>query len=930
MEFYKKLADLLKSARALQELDSLKIVDSHEKEQHSKEFKDKLLPFLEFEVLTEKSRKFRIYWIHYLDNLINSSIQYCSDSEHKSIINLINKIKEEKEIYNNYKNDNKINKKNNIEVNEIKEKNIEDKYHNYSGNLNLNNENIMKYKNINIDNNKSNEGIKHNKDLNIKPDMDINDIIEHKNEEQYIHNNIYNINVNSNEVKNSFINNLGIFENNKENVINCINNKQNDKKENIEVDMINNKENNQISDNNNLKSEEKIELKNEKSLEINKKINSQYNEANSAINNNNNNNYINHISKENNNIQENNMNIINIPKEEKKSEPKKKKQNSNKNKPLLSKLEKEVIKIEEQCNELLDNENKNNIIQIIFDSLFNNKNRADNINIINQKTSTIFNFIKKCKKRKFNLDQNLKEKLITLICILYPFSKRNKSIIYEEENIFIPESSSEKKLYEFLNKSIIIKPPEEFKFVDFTENKIPNSIKTFCSDLKINLKNGNYEIYNAFLFLVIFRNFRKYDTKGLYKKYFEIMLEKEFMISYKLRFILEHQYNYSSISDDFLYIYKGLHFIKVFYDEIFSEIKIIKKDENSDSYVFGKNNTFLSLDEYCDFDIKILFKEKNDKDNQIYENVMKKIEYFYTIDKHSPSDIYNLINYSSNKLDSQENNFVLNLVDLEQKKIENIYNDLNKYKERLMSLEKDIFRMGKEALNLNPNVKNISKYFINQEQKRIFDSLLINIKTKISKDFKDKFDLYPYGSVTQFLGSQESDLDIYLHFKNINESEKINLLIALHKTISKLIGYNAKIIISTRLCVIKFSYGVNKIDFDISIMGFCPYLHSILFRTYSLIDPRFSLLAIALKKFIEIIKIKSTDYKIEFLNSFSWMILLITFLQDVIQPKILPKLLSDEKNSRLMLMYNMEEMSEDKTILPFIMNIKLLKVLFKI
>ena len=80
-------------------------------------------------------------------------------------------------------------------------------------------------------------------------------------------------------------------------------------------------------------------------------------------------------------------------------------------------------------------------------------------------------------------------------------------------------------------------------------------------------------------------------------------------------------------------------------------------------------------------------------------------------------------------------------------------------------------------------------------------------------------------------------------------------------------------------------------------MGFCPYLHSILFRTYSLIDSRFSLLAITLKKFVEIIKIKSKDNKIEFLNSFSWMILLITFLQDIINPQILPKLLSDKDNS---------------------------------
>ena len=75
-------------------------------------------------------------------------------------------------------------------------------------------------------------------------------------------------------------------------------------------------------------------------------------------------------------------------------------------------------------------------------------------------------------------------------------------------------------------------------------------------------------------------------------------------------------------------------------------------------------------------------------------------------------------------------------------------------------------------------------------------------------------------------------------------------------------------------------------------MGFCPYLHSVLLRTYSLMDSRFPLLAITIKKFIELINIKSLDNKQEYLNSFSWMILLITFLQDIIKPRILPKILS--------------------------------------
>ena len=85
----------------------------------------------------------------------------------------------------------------------------------------------------------------------------------------------------------------------------------------------------------------------------------------------------------------------------------------------------------------------------------------------------------------------------------------------------------------------------------------------------------------------------------------------------------------------------------------------------------------------------------------------------------------------------------------------------------------------------------------------------------------------------------------------------------------------------------------NKTDFDISITGFRSYFHSILFRTYSLIDARFSLLAITLKKFIQLLDLNS---KFLFLNSFCWMVLLSTFLQDIIKPPILPKLLSNKHN----------------------------------
>ena len=143
-----------------------------------------------------------------------------------------------------------------------------------------------------------------------------------------------------------------------------------------------------------------------------------------------------------------------------------------------------------------------------------------------------------------------------------------------------------------------------------------------------------------------------------------------------------------------------------------------------------------------------------------------------------------------------------------------------------------------------------------------------------------------------------------MDIRKINKKEeKIDFFYDLKDVIKKLINQQPNLIFSTRLCLIsfKYSFGIKATDFDISLMGFCPYIHSTLLRAYSLMDPRFTLLAISLKKFIEIIKIKHTGNKIEFLNSFSWMILLITFLQDIIKPQILPKILSHKNNSNICL-----------------------------
>ena len=91
--------------------------------------------------------------------------------------------------------------------------------------------------------------------------------------------------------------------------------------------------------------------------------------------------------------------------------------------------------------------------------------------------------------------------------------------------------------------------------------------------------------------------------------------------------------------------------------------------------------------------------------------------------------------------------------------------------------------------------------------------------------------------------------------------------------------------ISTRVCVISFTF--KKVSFYISIIGFSLFFHSCLIREYSLIDLRFPLLIIAIKYIVKISKINdiSKNKNHLFLNSFSWVLLLVDFLQDIVSPR---------------------------------------------
>ena len=79
--------------------------------------------------------------------------------------------------------------------------------------------------------------------------------------------------------------------------------------------------------------------------------------------------------------------------------------------------------------------------------------------------------------------------------------------------------------------------------------------------------------------------------------------------------------------------------------------------------------------------------------------------------------------------------------------------------------------------------------------------------------YKDSYQLYPMGSLTEFLSLEESDLDLYLYIKNENKRvEIINALLLCLKKICK----SVQKILSQRLCLFQIQYIIEYIIISIN------------------------------------------------------------------------------------------------------------------
>lgn len=480
--------------------------------------------------------------------------------------------------------------------------------------------------------------------------------------------------------------------------------------------------------------------------------------------------------------------------------------------------------------------------------------------------------------------------LVSIICkLFFIFTHKQKGILLS-------------KMPELLNDVDVLSSDKiKNNLFHFKENIKKNS--TFKKDYIKDLINNDEENIEE-NFIKIFNEINKEnDVKDIYLIHV-LNSNLKFLDNKVSKIILFFLYTSLSKENEFdtrtEYYYNFL-LIKLFYKDIhFNEITI----SNDKQCVYNNSIDFSRLNSIAS-SFNSLFTIIFEKEEiEFCETVINNISKFYTFGtKYRRNDFLSNIEFTKKMI-------LLTIIDkesiyyLSEKKEVNFRKNL----EILIKLEENLFNNYNKFNKFNKNkIESIQSKLLYKAQYEAFIEM-----NGIIKSIQDKMEsklnatLYPFGSVTQLLGNSSSDLDLYLELTGDKVSAKKDFFVNLRNKLREIHGKNVDYVVSKRLITIKLT-NKKEVKIDINYFGVCGVYNSTLLRLYSQCDARFPILAYnikLLKAELEIQRNKNknkeenkNDKRPDFINSFSWMLLLVTFLQDVVQPPLLPKLLENKRKS---------------------------------
>jgi len=523
-------------------------------------------------------------------------------------------------------------------------------------------------------------------------------------------------------------------------------------------------------------------------------------------------------------------------------------------------------------------------------------------------------------------EQQINKLINICICIFHKLTEKMRNNINDKYSVLIKDKEIAKLLFLDFKKSIfldesnvLIHLSQNVEEVSKNRNKKGNNILKFNEN---NIYEQLLDIYNEFMYYKNKPNSYIFlDKDNIEEKFYFFFIIN--IIAYKEVFITgEKFFNFLYIK----YYYESKDFCKLIDDietlnktiTVYSQddLKIEEKneknlqDEDIDDPEEEENSmeNIYSIDKFLMNNLTKFIPEKHFK---IYTEVLKRISNFYKI----PFPINTLVNIDNI-------NFTFNIIDLHifyenyRKKYNKEKQSVFQYVNNLKMLEKDIFNIYKKStkdyVNIleNDQCEKLVGYRVNKNMSNTFN-ILRNTLNKDLKDFRNDFiiEYIPFGSVTQLLSGENGDIDLFLKiipirskYKKYTQDNEIIIrkkTQILQKLKQSLTNIDNDIVFhqTNRLCL--FTITLNKIKIDINVYGICSFFGEILLREYSLMDFRFPMLVIYIKHILSVKKIKNSEKQKSYINSFAWTNILLTFLQDILDPPLFPRLLNEENKNRI-------------------------------
>ena len=339
---------------------------------------------------------------------------------------------------------------------------------------------------------------------------------------------------------------------------------------------------------------------------------------------------------------------------------------------------------------------------------------------------------------------------------------------------------------------------------------------------------------------------------------------------------------------------------------------------NNDTNTNNDNtNKNISLN---DPDLNYLLKQMNSTQNYLTTNINKYISQFtqfninkeiyktYILIVYNQGIINNISFLSQNSHHNSKNNYNHNgklNMSKQEKIIETEYEKLRKKrKEKPEQIEENLKLF--ENYIILPIYNEINTNNNNQEIIKKYSDVYFKYKEVINYVIEqNKLEgtiVEPYGSIVNNFLTSDGDIDISIVPNNISkigfriyleqiekELVKRNLIEDIKEINDDInINNNSRIYISTRYTLLSVTDIETNINIDITVHNLLPIKNTEMIRLYSLFDQRFHILGIFLKHWVKINNIKGSPN--HFLSSYALLLLVIHFLQDVVEPKILPML----------------------------------------